>query len=256
LPGSDPVLAREVIVYSAHLDHLGIGPAVAGDSIYNGAYDNASGVAIMLELARAFRALPRAPRRTLAFVALTGEEKGMQGSDYFARRPGLPGRRVVGDINLDMILMLRPFTEVIAFGAEHSSFDGTVRRAARAMGAPRGERPIQVRPDPDPADVVFIRSDQFSFIRQGIPAVFPTPGPGPTPEDVAGERAWLRDHYHHPDDDASQNMDVAAGARFARFCLLLGFETANAPRPPEWKRGDFFGRTFGKWAAADAGNRP
>ncbi len=250
LPGSDPRLADEVVVYSAHLDHLGIGPPVEGDSIYNGAYDNASGVAVMLEVARAFRSLPRPPRRTLAFVAVTAEEKGMQGSDYFARFPNLPRGHLVADINLDMVLMLHPFVDVVAFGAEHSSLGEAVRRAARGVPDPRWGREITVSPDPNPAAVVFIRSDQFSFIRQGIPAVFPTPGRGPRSEDTGRERAWLRDHYHQPDDDAAQPMDFAAGERFARFCLLLGLDVADAPRAPQWKSGDFFGTTFGALGGA------
>jgi Zn-dependent M28 family amino/carboxypeptidase len=244
LPGSDARLANEVVVYSAHLDHLGIGEPAGGDSIYNGAYDNASGVAILLEVARALRTLPSPPKRTLAFVALTGEEKGMQGSDYFARFPTVRGR-LVADINLDMILMLHPFVDVVAFGAEHSSFAEAVRRAARGVPDPRWGREITVSRDPHPAAVIFIRSDQFSFIRQGIPAVFPTSGSGARPEDAARDSAWLRDHYHQPDDDLSQPMDFEAGARFARFCLLLGLDVANAPQAPRWKRGDFFGQTFG-----------
>ena len=255
LPGADPRLANEVVVYSAHLDHLGIGEPVAGDSIYNGAYDNASGVAILLEVARAFRTLPHPPRRTLAFVALTGEEKGMQGSDYFARFPTVRGR-LVADVNLDMILMLHPFVDVIPFGAEHSSLGGAVRRAARGVPDPRWGREITVRPDPNPAAVVFIRSDQFSFIRQGIPAVFPTSGPGATPEDAAKDRAWLHDHYHQPDDDISQPMDLEAGARFARFCLLLGLDVANASQAPRWNHGDFFGQAFGAVRGAIKEGRP
>jgi len=242
LRGSDPRLRDEIVVFTAHLDHLGIGAPVSGDSIYNGAYDNATGSAALIELARAFAAFPERPRRSLLFVAVTGEEKGLQGSDYFSRFPTVPGDRIVADINMDMFLMLEPMREVIVFGSEHSSLGPLAERAARAVGLSRV-------PDPAPEEVVFIRSDQFSFVRRGVPAVFPVlsgarrVAPG---DSLSPMQRWRRTIYHTPQDDMSQDMDIESGARFVRMQFLLGLEVANAADPPTWNPGDFFGETFAK----------
>src|SRR5262249_39275425 len=162
LPGSDPRLKRECIVVSAHLDHLGISEPVNGDSINNGAYDNASGTAMMLEVARAFASLKVRPRRSLVFLSVTGEEKGLQGSDYFARNDPPDSLDVVGDVNLDMVLLLRPLTKVIPIGGEHTTLGPLLEREAKLAG-------LETAPDPLPAEVGFVRSDQFSFIKQGVP---------------------------------------------------------------------------------------
>jgi Zn-dependent M28 family amino/carboxypeptidase len=242
LRGSDPGLRDEVVVLTAHLDHLGIGVPMKGDSIHNGAYDNATGCGALIEIARAMAALPDRPRRSFLFVAVSGEEKGLQGSDYFARFPTVPAERIVADINMDMFLMLEPMPDVVVFGGEHSSLGEVAARAARSVG-------LRTVPDPAPEEVVFIRSDQFNFVRQGIPAVFPvlsganTVAPG---DSLSPVQRWRRTIYHTPLDDMTQTMDMESGARFMRMQFLLALEVANATARPTWNRGDFFGDTFAK----------
>ncbi len=234
LRGRDPRLRDEVVVFTAHLDHLGVGLAEDGDAIYNGAYDNASGSAALLLLARAFASLPRPPRRSLLFLAVTGEEEGLLGSDYFVHHPTVALDAVVASVNLDMLLMLQPLRDVVAFGAEHSSLGPAVAAAAAHLG-------LAVRPDPVPDEVIFIRSDQYSFVRQGVPAVFLVAGPGDAPE---GFFAWLRATYHRPGDDMNQSMDFAAGVQLARLNFLLGYLVAEGSEPPKWSPGDFFAERF------------
>jgi hypothetical protein len=242
LRGTDPRLKDEVVVFSAHLDHLGIGVPMNGDSIHNGAYDNATGCGALIELARAFAALPERPRRSILFLAVTGEEKGLQGSDYFAHFPTVPRERLVADINMDMFLMLEPMHEVIVFGGEHSTLGPVAARAARAVGL----TPV---PDPAPEEVIFVRSDQFPFVRQGVPAVYPVlsgarkVAPG---DSLSPMQRWRRTIYHSPQDDMSQVMDMESGARFMRMQFLLGLEVANTTARPAWNRGDFFGEMFAK----------
>lgn len=238
LRGSDPKLANEAIVVSAHLDHLGIGPPVNGDSVYNGAYDNASGTAMLLELARAFTRARVRPKRSILFAAVTGEEKGLQGSDFLARGPAPAGLDLVGDVNLDMVLMLRPIREVVAIGAEHSSLGPLIERAAKLAG-------LTVVPDPVPEEVVFVRSDQFSFVKQGLPGVFPVAAADGTPEGLAEIRNWHEQHYHSPSDDLRQSFDWESGAQFTRMAFLATWLAADAPLAPRWNDGDFFGRRFG-----------
>jgi hypothetical protein len=239
LRGSDPALRDEVVVVTAHLDHLGISTPVNGDSINNGACDNASGIALMIESARALASLPGKPGRSILFVAVCGEEKGLQGSDYFVHHPTVPIGRIVADINLDMFRMLFPLRDIVAHGREHSSLGPAVERAARRLG-------LTVSPDPAPEEVVFIRSDQFSFIRAGVPSVFPGAGDPGSPAAREQVRRWMRVIYHTPQDDMNQAFVWDAGVRFARFCVVLAGDVANAPQRPSWNPGDFFGARFGK----------
>ena len=153
LRGSDPDLRDEYVVITAHLDHIGIGPQRNGDPIYNGAYDNAAGVAIMLEVARALAESETPPARSILFLALGGEEKGLLGSDYFAEYPTVPMDRIVANVNIDMPLFIYPLADVVAFGAEHSSLKSPVERAAARAG-------LSLSPDPMPEEVLCIRSDQ------------------------------------------------------------------------------------------------
>ncbi|HEV2845021.1 MAG TPA: M28 family metallopeptidase, partial [Thermoanaerobaculia bacterium] len=169
LRGSDPKLRDEYIVVSAHLDHIGVGEPVNGDSINNGAYDNASGIAVLLEMANAFTRLPTPPRRSVLFLAVTAEEMGLQGSDYFARNPTVPIDRIVANVNLDMFLMLYPLKDVVAFAAEHTSLGPTLEKAAGRLG-------VTVSPDPIPDEVFLTRSDQYSFIQRGVPAIILSSG--------------------------------------------------------------------------------
>ena len=252
LRGSDPRLNQEYVVMSAHLDHLGVGEPVAGDAIYNGAYDNASGVAVLLEVARAFARLPVAPRRSVLFLAVTGEEEGLNGSDFFAHHPTLPIDRVVADTNLDMFLMLHPLRDVIAFGAEHSSLGPTVEEAARRLG-------IEVSQDPFPEEVLFIRSDHYSFVQQGVPAIFLTGGFKTGDPAVDGRAAWdkwMRETYHHPGDDMSQVIDFAAGAQFAKLNFLISYLVAQNDDAPRWNPGDFFGDKFRRGSSSPPAAKP
>lgn len=240
LPGSDPALAGEYVVLSAHLDHIGISGAKPGDTaetdrINNGALDNAAGVATMLEVARAAAEAPDKPRRSIIFLASTGEEKGLIGADYFARHPTVPADRIVGNVDLDMPLLLYPFTDVIAFGAEHSSLGAMVAKAVAPMG-------VKLSPDPMPQEGIFTRSDHYMFVRQGVPAVFLATGFA-----NGGEKAWgefLSGNYHHPGDDMMQKIDWQAGARFAEANYRITRAMADADTPPLWIQGDFFGDIF------------
>ena len=159
--GTDPELADEYVVYSAHLDHNGVGAPVNGDDIYNGAYDNAMGSSLLIETARVFAASP--PRRSVLFIAVTAEERGLLGSDYFAHYPTVPTASMVANVNLDMPLFLFPVADIIAFGSEHSSLEATVEAAINAEG-------FELTPDPMPEENIFRRSDQYSFVRKGVPA--------------------------------------------------------------------------------------
>jgi Zn-dependent M28 family amino/carboxypeptidase len=240
LPGSDPRLKDEYVVLTAHLDHVGVGEPVAGDSIYNGAYDNASGIAILLEMANAFARLPTAPRRSVLFLAVTGEEEGLHGSDFFAHHPTVPIDRIVANVNLDMVLMLYPLKDVIAFGGEHSSLGLVVEEAARRLG-------LAVSPDPSPERATFIRSDHYSFVQQGVPSISLTVGlqtADPAIDAPARMEKWMQEAYHQPGDDMSQAIDFGAGAQFARLNFLISYLVAQSDKAPSWNPGDFFGDKF------------
>ena len=234
LRGADAKLRAEYVIVTAHLDHLGNhAPAKGGDAIYNGAYDNASGIACLIEIARGLASGPR-PKRSVAFVALTGEEKGLQGSQYFVRHP--PVQPIVADINMDMFLMLYPVADLIALGGEHTSIGDMAAAAAKEEG-------FKMSPDPLAEEVRFIRSDQFSFVEGGIPAIHLKPGnqsSDPKIDGAAYTREWLRSVYHSPADDMNQHFDFESGARYAETNLRLLRAIANAPQRPAWKKGDFF----------------
>lgn len=240
LPGSDPTLKAEYVVLSAHLDHIGISPARPDDKpgtdrINNGALDNAAGVATMLEVARAAASAPVAPRRSLIFLASTAEEKGLLGADYFARHPSVPIQAIVGNVDLDMPLLLYRFTDVTAFGADHSTLGPIVAKAVAPMG-------VTLSPDPMPAQTIFVRSDHYMFVKQGVPAVFLATGFA-----NGGEKHWekfLGGAYHHPDDDMAQKIDWESGARFSDANYRIMRAMADADTPPLWYAKDFFGDTF------------
>ncbi|HEY8538460.1 MAG TPA: M28 family metallopeptidase [Steroidobacteraceae bacterium] len=240
LPGADPVLKRECIVVTAHLDHLGRGAAVDGDSTYNGAHDNAVGVGILLEMARALSASGKRPRRSILFAAVTAEEKGLVGSDYLAAHPPAEANRFVANINVDMPMTLAPTLDLIARGEQHSTLGSIARTAAAAHG-------YRLSPDPAPEQVSFIRSDQFSFIRRGVPAL--VIGSGYKPRDKNVDLAALREefletHYHQPSDEAKLPIDYHGAADLARVNLRVIWEAANAAAAPSWKPKDFFGGKF------------
>jgi hypothetical protein len=245
LEGSDPVLKNEYLVYTAHLDHLGIGTPIDGDAIYNGALDNASGSATILEMAQAFAHMNPRPRRSILFVSVTGEEAGELGSEYFAHYPTVAKHSIVANINVDQVFLLYPLEDIIAFGAEHTSLESVIQRAAKKMG-------LVESPDPMPEQVVFIRSDQYSFVKQGIPAVMPSPGfKSPDGSKKAWDIAmkWMDDTYHSPQDDMNQpNLDFEAAAKFARFTFLCGYYVTQDPQRPTWNKNDFFGDQYGHLA--------
>jgi hypothetical protein len=237
LRGSDPVLARQTVVVTAHLDGLGIGEPVDGDAIYNGASDNAVGVAVLLEVARAFAAMPRRPARSVLFAVVTGEEKGLVGSAFLATHPVVDAAGIVADLNVDGAPTAFPFTTAVARGAEHSTLGAAVRRAAGALG-------VELVPDPAPRASVFVRSDQFSFVRQGVPSLYVTPGRAPSEDDAERERrrAWSRARYHTPKDEWDGAWLWEETARFARLQFLLALVVADGAARPAWEKGDFFER--------------
>ena len=239
LAGSDPSMASEHIVYTAHLDHVGRGAEVDGDDIYNGAFDNALGTAVMLEAATELVAGP-APGRSLLFVALTAEERGLLGAEHFASNPGGEGT-LVANINMDMPVFLADVSDVVPIGIEHSSLEQDVRAAAEMLG-------IGLTPDPKPEEVVFVRSDQYAFVRQGIPAVYLDAGikaRSPDVDALALYEDFLTGHYHQPSDETSLPIHYPSAARLAMLNAAIGRRVGDAAQKPGWKDGDFFGRTFG-----------
>ncbi|HEX9931907.1 MAG TPA: M28 family metallopeptidase [Allosphingosinicella sp.] len=239
LPGTDPAVAGEYVLLMAHLDGLGVREGGEGDRIRNGAMDNATGIATMLEVARKMSEPGSRPRRPVIFAAVTAEERGLLGAQYLANNPTVDGR-IVGVVNLDMPILTYNFTDVIAFGAEHSTLGPIVERAAARMN-------VALTADPLPEQGLFTRSDHYMFVREGIPAVYLMTG-------FRGEgerqfRSFLANQYHSPQDDLSQRFDWRAGARFAELNYLIAREIADAPQAPLWYRGSFFGDAFAPRAA-------
>ena len=242
IEGSDPQLKNEYLVFSAHLDHLGVVKEKSGDNIFNGAMDNASGVAVMLETARLFAAMPVKPKRSILFVAVTGEEKGLLGSDYFATNPTVPLQAIVANVNLDMPLLTYDFNNVVAFGAEHSSLKAATAAAMRKMN-------LELMPDPWPEQGLFTRSDHYMFVRQGIPSIFLATGLGSFNKNENPAALWqefLAKYYHQPSDDMGLPLNFDAAARFAQANFNIGLELANDAQRPSLNKGDFFGDLFRK----------
>jgi len=241
LRGSDATLSAEYLVYSAHTDHLGIGRALNGDAIYNGAVDDASGTSALIEIAKAFASLPKRPARSILFLAATAEEKGLLGSDYFAHYPTVPAGSLVADINMDGASVFYTFKDVVPLGAEHTTMGEVVERDARRLG-------LQVSPDPMPEQVSFIRADHYSFVRQGIPAI--TIGEGLQAKDpkIDGRQFlenWIAIRYHAPSDDMNQPLNFDATVQFMQISFLVGYDLAWQAHRPSWKAGDFFGELYG-----------
>ena len=238
LPGSDPQLKNEYVSFTAHLDHLGIGDPVKGDSIYNGAADNASGTSALLEMARAFSELHPAPRRSLLFIAVTGEEEGLLGSDYYAQNPTVSITQIVANINMDEVSFLYDFKDIVPLGGEHSSLGAVADDVARHMG-------LTVSPDPLPEEVYFVRSDQYSFILQGVPALYIEEGLQTVNPNLDGKKMqfdWEVQRYHQPSDDINQPLDFNATVKCTRVDLAVGYEVAQQTERPHWNAGDFFNK--------------
>jgi Zn-dependent M28 family amino/carboxypeptidase len=234
--GSDSALASEYVVLTAHLDHVGVGAPIAGDAIYNGAMDNASGIATLIEAASAIVAAK--PKRSVLLVAVTAEEKGLLGSRYFARHPTVPRGAIVANINMDMFLPLYPLRKLMVLGLDESDLGDDVRAVAQAVG-------LGVLADPQPLRNRFIRSDQYSFIREGIPSLAMKVGVEPGSPEAAIEAAWTKDRYHAPSDDLQQPIDRAAAVGFTEVIGRLAVQVANRPARPAWMPESFF-RRFAK----------
>ena len=240
VPGTDPTVGKEVVILSAHLDHIGVSPARSDDApdrdrINNGALDNAIGIASLIEEAKRFATASTRPKRTVMFLAVTGEEKGLIGSSYFVDHPTVPLQTIVADINLDMPVLLYTFEDMIAFGADRSSLGPIVTKAVNAIG-------IGLSPDPMPEQGFFTRSDHFNFVKKGIPSLFLWPG-------VKGAGAkpfedFLSRCYHRPCDDLSQPILWDQGVRFVATNYAIARAVADAPQRPTWNKGDYFGTTY------------
>lgn len=215
LRGRDPELRETHVVVTAHFDHVGVGPPdERGDSIYNGADDNGSGTAALMEIAAAFATLPEAPARSVIFLAVSGEEKGLLGADWYANNPTVPQGSIVANLNMDMVGRNHP-DSVVAIGEEFSDMGDRVRDIA----ASHSELGLVIAPDPEPEEQAFLRSDHFPFVQQGIPALFLT--------------TWLHDQYHQPSDQAHL-VDADKLARVARLGFLLVHQMAEDAAAPEW----------------------
>lgn len=246
LPGSAARLAAEHVVFTAHLDHLGLGAPHDGDSIYNGAQDNAVGVATMLESARLLATGRKAPKRSMLFIALTAEEKGLLGSYHFAAQPTVPRESLVANVNMDMPLLIGDVGDAVPIGIEHSTLEGVARRAVTDVG-------LALTPDPLPEEVGFVRSDQYPFVREGIPAIYLRSGIKlrDGSDGLAMVKEFFSRRYHLPNDDLNQPMHWPAAAQLAHVNYRIGLLIGNDPARPAWNPGNFFGETFGPHQAPD-----
>lgn len=236
IEGSDPKLKNQYVVHSAHLDHLGISTPVEGDSIYNGAHDNASGCASLLGIATIYKNLKVKPKRSILTVFVTGEELGELGSGYFAKHPTVPVGSMIADVNTDMPTIIAPLLSITALGGEHSSLAKQVVQAAHYMG-------LGVEDDPEPKQARFTRSDQYSFVLAGIPALHikygskTADGKNNMNELVA---PWRAKYYHEPQDDINGIFDFEAGKKYAQLNFLIGYLVAQDTAKPTWNKGDIF----------------
>src|SRR5258707_12050939 len=242
LPGIDPALKNEYVVISAHIDHIGIGEPINGDRIYNGAMDNASGVAVLLDLAAQFNAHPEHLRRSILFLVVTAEEKGLLGSKYFAAHPTVPPQSMIADVNIDMFLPIVPLKVLKVPGLAESDLGDRAREAAQLFG-------VRVQADPEPLRNVFIRSDQYTFIRDGVPALKLDVGFDPSSPEQKSFNDWLSNRYHASFDDLAQSVDFASAGLYEEIVRQLLISVANTYARPQWKPDSFFRRY-----ATEAGN--
>jgi hypothetical protein len=242
LTGSDPTLADEYVAYTAHVDHIGISAPVDADSINNGVFDNAAGVAALLEVARAFSERPEKPARSILFIGTAAEEKGLLGADYFVHHPPVSIDRIVANINMDGNIMAFPSKDFHAIGSPHSSLGDLVIDVAREIDA-------EILPDPMPEQNFFVRSDQYSFVKKGVPALAIVNAFESTDPSIDGRQAvldWIGTRYHRPSDDLSQPIHWDVGVAFTRLSYRTGVRIANERERPTWNEGDFFGEQFGR----------
>jgi Zn-dependent M28 family amino/carboxypeptidase len=235
IPGSDPKLKSEYVVLSAHIDHVGIGEPINGDRIYNGAMDNGSGSALLLDIARSLKQTHTTLKRSLLLVWVTGEEKGLLGSKYFAEHPTVSPKSMIADINTDMFLPIIPLKILTVYGLAESDLGDRVKQVGDQLN-------VQIQPDPLPLLNVFIRSDQYNFVRHGVPSLMIDVGAAPGTPDAAIIKAWRTERYHAPSDDANQPVNLATAAAYEEVIRTLAIEVANDPQRPQWKQDSFFRR--------------
>ena len=239
IPGSEKVLKNEYVVHSAHLDHVGIGRPQNGDSIYNGAHDNASGVASLLEIARVYKTSGAKPKRSVLIVMVTAEEMGLLGSSYFAANPTVPKSSIVADVNTDMPTLIAPLLSVVPLGAEHSSLMNNVKFAAGYLG-------LEVEKDPEPNENRFVRSDQYSFVMNGIPALhikYGTKSAIPGFDLVAFVKQWRAKYYHQAADGLEGGIfNFTAAKTYVQLNFLISYSVAQTTAKPKWNDGDLFAK--------------
>ena len=238
LRGSDPKRRSEYVVVSAHLDHVGIGEPINGDRIYNGAMDNASGIAAILEVAASLHETGVKPARSILFVAVTGEEKGELGSRYFAAHPTVPRGSMVADVNTDMFLPLFPLKTLMVLGLDESDLGADIRATATALG-------LTVQADPEPQRNRFVRSDQYSFVKVGIPALAMKVGYDVNTPQAAIAAKWTAERYHAPSDDLNQPIDLSAAGKYVDVVRDVAVRIANRTDRPKWNDTSFFKRFAG-----------
>jgi hypothetical protein len=242
IEGGDKKLKNEYVVHTAHLDHVGVGRPIKGDSIYNGAHDNASGVASLLEIGRIYKQMDAKPHRSVLIVMVSAEEMGLLGSAYFAANPTVPKAQIVANVNTDMPTLIAPLLSVAPLGAEHSTLVKNVDFACAELGIVRQE-------DPMPEEVRFIRSDQYSFVQQGIPALhvkYGTLTKDNAFDLVEFTKKWRDEHYHMPSDEITNSFDFEAARHYVQLNFLISYSIANTRERPKWNEGDFFGQRSAK----------
>ncbi len=238
VPGTDPELKNTYVVHSAHLDHVGVGRPVEGDSIYNGAHDNASGVASVLEIARVYSKLggQSRPRRSILLLMTTAEERGLLGSAYFAHNPTVPRKQIVANINTDMPTLIAPLLSIVPLGAEHSTLLSPVQSAANYLR-------LDIAEDHMPQQVRFVRSDHYSFVVQGIPSLHVKYGLKTNDPEYDLKNAidvFTKEYYHKPADDIDAPFDFDAAKTYVKLNFLIGYQVAMSDIKPRWNDGDWF----------------
>lgn len=237
LEGSDPNLKNEYVVYSAHWDHLGRDPKLEGDQIYNGAIDNASGVGAFLEIAEAFTKMSPQPKRSILFLAVTAEEKGLLGAKYYATNPLYPHAKTVANINLDGVNQWGRTKDVVMVGDDNSTLIDLLRETASAQGR-------TITPDPEPQVGSYYRSDHFEFAKQGVPALYTGEGTQFIGKDETFSKQkrdeYTKNDYHKPSDQIKPDWDLAGAIEDAHLLTIIGYRVAQGERVPEWKPGSEF----------------
>ena len=237
LAGSDPGLRDSYVVYMAHWDHLGMDPRLPGDKIFNGAVDNASGVATLLEIARAYKQLPTPPRRSILFLAVTAEEQGLLGSQYYGEHPLYPLAKTAAAVNMDSMNVWGKTSDLVMIGKGNSTLDELVEDVARQQGR-------TVKPDAEPEKGYFYRSDHFNFAKQGVPAFDPDGGVDyvgrPAGWGMQTRQRYTEQDYHKPSDEVRSDWDMSGAVQDAQLFFLVGYRVANDPVMPSWKPGTEF----------------